>query len=114
MSERPRKQRFERVLYDTRFDRFLVKYNVDLDALAALIGMSRENLSRIRAGKQNPKRDTIARIVLALRHTLRFSVAASDLFYLGEEQDDHTPEARSEVFPSRGVSPTTTPQSLLR
>lgn len=93
MNEPPRKQRFERVFYDTRFDRFLVKFDIDLDALAELIGMSRENLSRIRAGKQNPRRDTIARTVLALRHILRFSVAASDVFYLGEEKDDDTPEA---------------------
>lgn len=94
MSEPHRKQRFERVFYDTRFDRFLVKYEVDLDALAEVIGMSRENLSRIRAGKQNPKRDTIAKIVLALRHLLSFAVAASDLFYLGEERDDDAPEAK--------------------
>jgi DNA-binding Xre family transcriptional regulator len=93
MTDPLRKQRFERVLYDTRFDRFLVKYDVDLDRLANVIQMSRENLSRIRAGKQNPKRDTIAKIVLALRDILGFAVAASDLFYLGEERDDQTPEA---------------------
>ena len=93
MTEPPRKQRFERAMYDTRFDRFLVKHDVDLDALAEFIGMTRENLSRIRKGPQNPRRDTIANIVLALRHILRSSVAASDLFYLGEERDDGTPEA---------------------
>jgi DNA-binding Xre family transcriptional regulator len=93
MSEPRPAQRFERAMYETRFDRFLVKHDIDLDGLAALIQMSRENLSRIRAGKQNPKRDTIAKIVLALRHLVGFTVAASDLFYLGEECDDHTPEA---------------------
>jgi transcriptional regulator with XRE-family HTH domain len=94
MTDPTRKQRFKRAMYDTRFDRFLVKHDVDLDELAALIGMSRENLSRIRKGRQNPKRDTIAAIVLALRHMLGFAVAASDLFYLGEERDDATPEAK--------------------
>lgn len=107
MSEQRRRPRFARVLYDTRFDRFLVANAVDLDELSEIIGMSRENLSRVRAGKQNPRRDTIARIVLALRHILGRSLSASELFYLGEGQDDQTPEAHEikallRIAPGRG------------
>lgn len=93
MTQRPAQQRFQRVLFDTRFDRFLLAAGVNLDNFAAALGMSRVNLIRIRAGRQSPRQDTIARIVLALRRTLGRAVAASDLFYLGEERDDHTPEA---------------------
>jgi transcriptional regulator with XRE-family HTH domain len=94
MTHRPAQQRFQRVLFDTRFDRFLVAQEVNLDHFAAALGMSRVNLIRIRAGRQSPRQDTIARIVLTLRRTLGRAVAASDLFYLGEEHDDHTPEAK--------------------
>lgn len=66
---------------------------MDLDHLKEIVGMSRESINRVRAGKNQPRRDTIARMVLALRHMLQRPVAASDLFYLGEERDDHTPEA---------------------
>jgi DNA-binding Xre family transcriptional regulator len=87
---------FTRVVYDTRFDRFLAANDVDLDALAEAIGWTRQNLGRLRAGKRlSPRQDTIARIVLALRRLLKRSIAASDLFYLGEERDDHTPEAKA-------------------
>jgi transcriptional regulator with XRE-family HTH domain len=87
-------RRFQRTTYDTRFDRFLRAEDVDLDALAEAIRITRQNLNRIRAGRAKPRQETIARIVLALRRLLGRPVAASDLFYLGEAQDDHTPEAK--------------------
>jgi hypothetical protein len=94
MDKRRSSQRFQRAFYDTRFDRFLLAERVDLDGLAQAIGTSRTNLVRIRAGKQKPRQDTIARTVLALRRMLGRAVAASQLFYLGEERDDHTPDAQ--------------------
>jgi transcriptional regulator with XRE-family HTH domain len=84
---------FERVVYETRFDRFLAANDVDLDVLADEVGTTRQNLGRLRAGSRSPRQDTIAKIVIALRRMLGRSIAASDLFYLGEERDDHTPEA---------------------
>jgi hypothetical protein len=94
MSERRQGKRFERVVYDTRIDRFLADHGVDLDDLAAALQTSRHNLLRIRRGKHLQRQDTIAMVVLAVRELLGRAVAASDLFYLGEERDDHTAEAR--------------------
>lgn len=84
---------FNRVVYDTRIDRFLFANNVDLDELAKALKTTRHNLLRIRRGKHKQRQDKIALIVLALRHILGRAVAASDVFYLGEERDDGTPEA---------------------
>ena len=88
-----RRERFARVVYDTRFDRFLDANNVDLDELAETIGTTRQNLGRPRAGTRSPGQETIVKLVLALRRLLNRPVAASDLFYLGEERDDDTTEA---------------------
>lgn len=100
MTDSRRKQQFRRVMYDSRFDRFLSANKVDLDRLAEALRMTRPNLVRLRAGRQQPRQDTIARLVLTLRAILGRPVAASDLFYLGEERDDHTPEA--EAFRGHG------------
>ena len=94
MSEQRRGKRFKRVVYDTRFDRFLVAHDVDLDDLADALRTTRANLVRMRRGKHSAQQDTIAKTVLVLRSILGRAVAASDLYYLGEERDDHTPEAK--------------------
>ena len=89
-----RSKAFTRVVYQTRFDQFLVRENVNLELLASRIHMTRQNLGRLRAGLQKPRQDTIARIVLALRHILGRPVGATEVFYLGEAHDDHSPEAK--------------------
>jgi hypothetical protein len=94
VSDSAQRKAFTRVAYPTRFDQFLVREHVNLDVLAALIQMTRQNLGRLRAGSQKPRQDTIARVVLALRQILGRPVAAAELFYLGEAHDDHTPEAK--------------------
>ena len=94
MSNSSQRKAFSRVAYQTRFDQFLVRERVNLDLLASLIHMTRQNLGRLRAGSQKPRQDTIARIVIALRQILGRPVAAAELFYLGEAHDDHTPEAK--------------------
>ena len=81
-------------MYDTRFDQFLHREGVNLDDLAEALRTSRQNLGRLRSGQTNPRQDTIVRLVRALRRILARAVKASDLFYLGEEQDDDTAEAR--------------------
>jgi transcriptional regulator with XRE-family HTH domain len=93
------KTAFRRRYYDTRFDRFLAAQGIDLEVLATLIGWTRQNLVRLRSGAQKPSQDTIAKIVLALRAILRRAVAASELFYLGEEHDDGSPEAQEFLRP---------------
>lgn len=79
--------------YDTRLDRFLRREGLALDALAAAAGISRQNLGALRSGRGRPREDTIARLVVALRRMLNRRISANDLFYLGEQQDDHTREA---------------------
>ncbi len=93
MSKRGGGKRFQRIVYDTRIDRFLYANDVNLDELAEALKTTRHNLLRIRRGKHKQRQDSIALLVLALRHILRRAVMASDLFYLGEERDDDTPEA---------------------
>jgi DNA-binding Xre family transcriptional regulator len=88
------------VIYDTRFDQFLHREQVKLDDLAEAARISRQNIGRLRSGETTPRQDTIARVVLALRSILSKSVKASDVFYLGEEQDDDTPEARRFLRPA--------------
>jgi transcriptional regulator with XRE-family HTH domain len=83
----------DRVIYDTRFDRFLYRENVNLDDLAEALGTTRQNLGKWREGRK-PRQDTIARVVLALRKVLQRPVNASEVFYLGEAHDDDTPEAK--------------------
>jgi transcriptional regulator with XRE-family HTH domain len=89
------KSQRERVIYDTRLDRFLHARGIDLEALAESAGFTRQNLGRYRSGQtRNPQLDTITRLVLALRKLLGEPVLASQLFYLGEAHDDDSPEAR--------------------
>jgi transcriptional regulator with XRE-family HTH domain len=94
-----------RKVFDTRLDRFLDGENVDLALLARATGMSRQNLERLRQGKRNARQETIVRLVISLRRLLKEPVGASDLFYLGEQHDDDTPEAKrflAEPGPSFG------------
>lgn len=93
MSDATQSKTRGRVVHDTRFDQFLYREGVNLDALAEALHMTRQNLAKLRQGRK-PRQDTIARIVLALRCLLGRPVKASELFYLGEAQDDHTPEAK--------------------
>lgn len=83
----------DRVVYDTRFDRFLYRENVNLEDLAEELATTRQNLGKWREGRK-PRQDNIARVVLALRKILQRPVNASEVFYLGEAHDDDTPEAR--------------------
>jgi transcriptional regulator with XRE-family HTH domain len=92
--QRQRRRHCRRATYDTRFDRFLGQEGITLEHLAAAVGIRRETLRLIRAGKHEPRQSTIAGLVLALRQMTGERIYASDPFYLGEEEDDRTPEAK--------------------
>ena len=80
-------------VFDTRLDQFLHHNKVSTVRLAAEMGMTRQNLRRLQAGRTNARQDTITRLVLGLRKLLGRPVNASELFYLGEAQDDHSKDA---------------------
>lgn len=91
---RGERRRFhERRVFDTRLDQFLHRNKVSVELLAAAIEMTRQYILRLRAGRSNARQDTITRLVLGLRNLLGRPVSASELFYLGEAQGDHSKDA---------------------
>jgi transcriptional regulator with XRE-family HTH domain len=72
-----------RNLYDTRFDKCLVREGIRPSRLARTAGMSRLSILRKRAGRESPTVGVLARLVRAMRIMGR-DIRASDLFDVGE------------------------------
>jgi hypothetical protein len=83
-------------VYDTPLDRFIQANNVSPSRLAGEAQIPRQALRLYRARVQEPTRPVMARIVLGLRIITGKNVRASDLWYLGElEQDEWEVKDRS-------------------
>ena len=70
----------------TRLDRFMKIRKVSPQKLAAVSGVTRQQIARIRKGARF-RIDVMRRIVQGIRYLLREDVRASQLFDLGDERD---------------------------
>lgn len=88
------------IVYDTPLDRYLRVHDVKPTHLAAEAGIARQALSLYRAAVQEPTRAVMARIVVGLRAITGKRVRASELWYLGEVEQDAWKERYRTIRPA--------------
>lgn len=71
----------------SRLHQFLQVHGIKPTHFAAIAGVSRQHLYRLRFGMMEPTRPVIASITGAARRMLKRRVLASELFDLGESGD---------------------------
>jgi DNA-binding Xre family transcriptional regulator len=74
-----------RQTYDTPLDRLLVELDIRPAELAREADTARSSVQKMRAGREEPRMSTLAKIVSAIRRISGHPIRAKDLYDVGEE-----------------------------